>query len=252
MTAKQTDRVAGSRGSTCRTSAGNPCNAQPLRGTDPPTCQRHTPNPRARRNAQVRAEVSAWRVTDELVDPGVTLLRLLSQSARRAALYSLMLEQAFQAAADDADGSPAGAYTPPVVAENNPDSGSDQPVSAVAWDAQQLAHLRTPDHYPAGAAALVGNTVGANERFGFYAKGEEVRSLVRLEAEERERCARWAKMALDAGIAERQVRVLEQQAGEVVALIRRIIVALGLRPNSPEVAAVVTRELRALDAVGAA
>lgn len=44
-------------------------------------------------NAAVRAEVLAWRLGDALDDPGETLLRLITQSRRRADAYADELDQ---------------------------------------------------------------------------------------------------------------------------------------------------------------
>lgn len=46
--------------------------------------------------ALVRAELDAWGLTDETVDPGVTLLRLVAQSARRAERYAVLLEADYE------------------------------------------------------------------------------------------------------------------------------------------------------------
>lgn len=56
-------------------------------------CRRHLPNPQARANAAVRAEVHRWGLGDVHVDPGEVLLRLVSQSARRAEDYAAELER---------------------------------------------------------------------------------------------------------------------------------------------------------------
>jgi hypothetical protein len=208
MTSKQTDRQAGSRGATCRTSGGRPCGGIPVTGTSPPVCARHLPNPKARANAAVRAELAAWRVDDDTADPGMVLLRLLTQAANRAALYGLLLEQQYQALHDneDADAAPV----------------------------------------PRPVAALIGHryTVSKGRR---WPVGEAIRGLVQLEAEERDRAARFAKLALDAGVSERLVRVEEQKALLLFQALRAILVELGLDPRDERVTEVVTRHLRALE-----
>lgn len=62
---------------------------------------------------------------------------------------------------------------------------------------------------------------------------------------ERSHLARVCKMALDAGIAERQVRVAEQQGELFAGAIRAILGDLGVL-NHPEAPAVVRRHLMAL------
>ena len=76
-------------------SDGNPCGNYAVRGTN--LCRKHGGmSKQVRRKAIVRAELSAWGLTDEHVDPGETLLRLVAQSARRAALYSDLLRRAYE------------------------------------------------------------------------------------------------------------------------------------------------------------
>lgn len=151
-------------------------------------------------------EVQAWGLTDEQVDPATTLLRLLAQSARRAARYGELLRMAF-------DGDP------------------DFPA----------------EFGGAGVSALVGHKYDLTREGDPVAVAEAVRGLVELEAQERDRCARFAKLALDAGIAERQVRLAEQQGALVASAIDRILDALGLSAEQRAlVPQVVPRELRAV------
>lgn len=70
---------------------GEPCKGWRVPGSD--KCRRHLPNPKARANAAVRAEVISWGLGDVHVDPGEVLLRLVSQSARRAEDYAAELER---------------------------------------------------------------------------------------------------------------------------------------------------------------
>jgi hypothetical protein len=80
--------------------------------------------------------------------------------------------------------------------------------------------------------ALIGKTY--NE-FGKQ-NGEYVRSLVKLEGEERDRGAYYAKLALSAGIAERQVRVAEKQGAMLAVLLTAVRddPAIGLTPQQKE------------------
>jgi hypothetical protein len=52
---------------------------------------------------------------------------------------------------------------------------------------------------------------GGEHGTGLYATSEEVRALVRLEAEERDRVVRYAKTAHDMGIAEREQEALRHR-----------------------------------------
>ena len=57
-------------------------------------CPSHGGNaPQVRRRAAVRAELESWGLDAVTVDPGETLLRLLSQSAARAERYAAALQR---------------------------------------------------------------------------------------------------------------------------------------------------------------
>lgn len=87
------------------------------------------------------------------------------------------------------------------------------------------------------------------EAWGEFGKqGEFVRGLVKLEAEERDRCAAMATKAIAAGLAERQVRIAERQGAQVVQLLKAFAQALGHDPADPTVVEAMTRELRAIQA----
>jgi hypothetical protein len=101
----------------------------------------------------------------------------------------------------------------------------------------------------AGVSALVGWKYDLTREGDPVAVAEAVRALVELEAAERDRCARFAKLALDAGIAERQVRLAELQGAMVADVIDRVLAALGLSDEQRAlVPTVVPRELRAVTA----
>lgn len=203
---RNSPRPAGRGGCSRKARSGNLCNGVAITGTD--TCRMHA----GRRTADVKAkgavavELAAWGLTDHTVDPGVTLLRLLAQSSRRAALYADLLERQYQG----------------------------DPAFPEAFQA-------------AGVSALIGHKYDLTKDGDPVAVEEAVRGLVVLEAGERDRCARFAKLALDAGIAERQVRLAEQQGALVADAIGRILDALGLTAEQQAlVGVVVPRELRAI------
>lgn len=109
---------------------------------------------------------------------------------------------------------------------------------------------------PAGVRALIGHryTVSDGTR---WPVAEAIRGLVDLEGQERDRAARYAKLALDAGIAERLVRLEEDKAAALVAMLRGLLSDLaaifpGLDPRDPRVSVIVTSRLRALEAGSAA
>lgn len=69
---------------------GEPCKAWAIKGAS--VCRSHGANKQVRANAAIRAEVHNWSVTDIADDPGETLLKLVTQSRRRAELYAQELE----------------------------------------------------------------------------------------------------------------------------------------------------------------
>jgi hypothetical protein len=77
---------------------------------------------------------------------------------------------------------------------------------------------------------------------------EDILAIVKLYNDERDRLARVSKIALDAGIEERTVRVLEEQATVLVTVIRSVVGNLGLPPEVRQRAmALVSAELRRID-----
>src|SRR5262245_60774803 len=83
-----------------RRKSGEPCKGLAVAGTD--RCRMHAGRRGSQQKAvgRVAAEVMAWGLTDAKVDPAETLLRLLAQSARRAALYADLLEQQYDGTGD--------------------------------------------------------------------------------------------------------------------------------------------------------
>lgn len=170
-------------GSTCvaRNNAGLPCHNPPVKGAK--VCRFHGGAlPRVRELGLVRYEVSQWVAGDEKDDPGEVLLRLITQSRRRADLYASLLEEAYTSAeAEDLIG--AG------------------PILGTRW------------RMPAGVSALIGHKYAVDPQGGpSIPIAEAVRGLVELEASERDRCANFCIKAIAAGLAERVVRMQERDA----------------------------------------
>lgn len=159
----------------------------------------------------VRAELAAWGLGDSTVDPGETLLRLVSQSRARCDLYAMMLDQAYTKARAEADG-----------------------------------EEETGFPLDRGIRALIGHKYGITRDGGLVPVEEAIRGLVLLEGIERDRCASFAAKAIAAGLAERQVRVAEAQAAQVVTAMRAVLGRLGIDPGSAAAVEAVTAELRAL------
>lgn len=73
-----------------RKTNGDPCPNWAVRGAK--VCSSHGLNKRGKAKAAVRAEVYHWGLADVADDPGETLLKLLTQSRRRAEMYAQELE----------------------------------------------------------------------------------------------------------------------------------------------------------------
>lgn len=176
-----------------------PCGAYVITGTE--RCRYHAGKKPEVAKAQgaVVQEIREWGLGDSTVDPGEVLLRLVTQSAWRAAKYAGQIEQMVT------------------------DAGGD------------LRKALTAEQY---TTTEDGATVKT---------GEYIRAMVKLESEERDRCGHFAKLAVQAGLAERQVRLAEQQGAMLAAVIRAILgdPELGLTALQNAAApAVVARHLR--------
>jgi hypothetical protein len=73
----------------------------------------------------------------------------------------------------------------------------------------------------------------------------EVAAWIKIYQDERMMAVKAAKTAIDAGIAERLVRIAEREVDVMVAVLRASLEELGL-PVTPEVGVVVARQLRAI------
>lgn len=78
------------------------------------------------------------------------------------------------------------------------------------------------------AGGLVGRTSAAAAGVGVYESGDSIRALAKLEADERDRCVRFAKAAHDMGIADREIRLAEQQGALLAGAISQILDRLEL------------------------
>lgn len=96
--------------------------------------------------------------------------------------------------------------------------------------------------------AVVGDVMALSREGDPVAVSEEARAIVRLYNEERDRLAKTAKMAIDAGIAEREVRLLEDQAAMIVVVLKAVVARLALPPEDQTRAlAYLSDELRNID-----
>lgn len=166
------------------------CERWALRGAT--VCNDHGGQlPNVKRKAVVLGELMDWGLTDTTEDPGEILLRLVTQSSRRVALYSYLLMQAYE-------------------------------------HAELIGRESQMPSFPSGVQALIGGTFSATNDGHVYQTGEQIRGLVALEAQERDRCANFATKAIAAGLAERQVRIAERVGESIVAAITAALDALGI------------------------
>jgi len=148
--------------------------------------------------AQGQARVTAWSAMQAMpgLEPGRAVLAMLHMSWLRVHLYARLLEEQVVREAEDVPGSWNG--------DADDEEGYPRGV------ARQSS--------PAGTAGLIGHTFAADKVAGIFPSAEARRALVDLEAQERDRCVKFAKVAHDMGIAEREVKLAEQQ-GQLLALV---------------------------------
>jgi len=162
---------------------GTPCQKQPMTGQT--VCRLHGGStPAAIQKAIVRVEVSQWKAGDVHDDPVQVLLTMITQSRRRADLYSSLLEEAYrQAEMEDLTG-------------------------------RSLAALGSDWQLPSGVKALIGHKYALDANGNAQPVAEAIRGLVELESQERDRCVNYCAKAISAGLTERAVRVQELQAAQ--------------------------------------
>jgi hypothetical protein len=242
-----TPMPVGPRGCGARKRDGALCTQPAISGTV--RCRMHAGVPAAQAKAKgaVVVELSRWGITDKTLDPGLTLLQLMTQSFQRAKLYGQLLEEAYEAAErlQGADATVDAMHD--VEGDGLPghvDSGADR--DRAVQDLQRIFAT-------GGVSALIGHTYSSAEGAGVFATGEAIRGLVQLEAQERDRAAGMAAKAVAAGLATRQVELAERQGALVADLIRALFAdpELGLTAEQAAAApAVAARHLRALSAGG--
>lgn len=189
---------------------GGQCGARAIAGTD--SCRKHggvAPGVLRAKGAVV-VELRRWGLTSQvdLVDPGETLLKLVTQSAARCDLYAHLLEQAYDAA------------------ERLQRSGAAPESDLLEAETARLDLERIFNAGPVGA--LVGHTYAGTQTSGVIATGEKIRGLAELEAQERDRCAGFAAKAVAAGLAERMVKLAERQGAMLASILVGALEDLGV------------------------
>lgn len=154
--------------------------------------------------AQGAARITAFNALGGVpsMQPGHVVLAALHMSWLRAHLYATLLEEQVE-------------------------GQSGEPVGG--WEADDLGPRGVASEpSAAGVAGLIGHAYSADKMAGIFASGEAVRALVTLEAQERDRAVKFAKVAHDMGIAEREVRLAESQGELLANVIRNVLGDLDL------------------------
>lgn len=203
--------------------AGGFCTQRPMKGLN--RCRSHPGMTlaKARVKGHVVTEVRRWGLGDTTVDPGEVLLRLVSQSAARVELYAGLLAQAYEAAERLR------------TAQETPQS------DLLAAETARLDLERVFN--TGGVSALIGHTYAGTQTSGVIATGEAIRGLAKLEGDERDRCANFAKIAVAAGLAERQVRLAERQGAIMAGVIGAVLQQLGVDVGGDQVRSLVAAEI---------
>lgn len=188
-----------------RTKGRGQCHQAAIRGTS--ACQNHGGISIEAARAKGEA-ITAWSAlgADPSVDPATAVLGMLHVSWLRVHLYAGLLQAQVEAQGGSEGDVPADPGNVPPEAGDGPRQGG-----------------------------LIGHTYApARGGEGRVVTGEAPRGLVMLEAAERDRVVRFAKVAHDMGISERQTQLAEAQAVMLARVLRRVLERLELAPERLE------------------
>jgi hypothetical protein len=190
------------------------CHGPAVRGKD--KCKMHVGIRPAIAHQQGEAMITAWQAhgAGKIVDHKMAVLAVLQMSWLRLSAYSELLRR--QATTVEGE----------IVGTADLDNPEDVRGSGIVG-------------YRFGAAGKDGN---------IYAQGEEVRALVALEAQERDRVVRYAKTAHDMGISDRLTDLAERWGDIVAGRITIILAELQLTAEQERrVPELLTTHLSALE-----
>lgn len=159
-------------------------------------CDIHSGYKRVVAKAQGQARITAWNPAGAgaTIDAGAAVLSVLQMTYLRLGLYAEMLRRQVAVEGD------------------------------TAGDAEGTLSPQT--------SGLIGHRYGMGGKEGIqYVQTEEVRALVMLEAQERDRVVKFAKTAHDMGISERLTSIAERWGDVVATRIATMLDALGLTPE---------------------
>jgi hypothetical protein len=173
----------------------------------------------AKAKGAVVVELRRWGLDShaELRNPGETLLKLVTQSAERVAILSNALAEAWEAGQRIQAAHEALELVTTPAAMLDADGEPNPEEAALQVARQDLERIFTTG----GIAAIVGYTYSATKDGDIYATGEKLRGLAEAEATERDRCAKFCALAINAKVAEAQVesaRLLGERFVEDVRL----------------------------------
>jgi hypothetical protein len=190
------------------------CHAAAVRGTD--ACTTHCGFTRDIAKARGSAKITAWSSVGDAtdtVDYRMAVLGVLQMTWLRLAAYSDLLRRQ-------------------VVSEG-------MATEPELFDPEGTVESTGLIGYKYGAAGKDGN---------IYAQSEEVRALVALESQERDRVVRYAKTAHDMGISDRLTGLAERWGDVVATRITLMLDALDLTPEqSIKVPALIQAHLGSID-----
>lgn len=169
------------------------CHQASIRGMN--ACRLHVGMHGSIAKAQGEARITAWCPAGEtsVVDASTAVLGVLQMSYLRLKAYSQLLSHQ---------------------------------VATQGQDADDPSELNAPQ-----ASGLIGYRYGAAGKDGVvYVQSEEIRALVVLEAQERDRVVKFAKTAHDMGISERTTALAERWGDVVATRISLLLEALSLTP----------------------
>lgn len=171
-----------------------PCHALAIKGTD--SCKIHGGIKKELAIELGQAAITAWTATGEpTIDYRITVLRVLEMSWLRLQAYGRLLQSQVVKEGPLPEGDPAHAT-------EEVESGG-----------------------------LIGWRYGMGGKEGIvYRQSEEVRALVALEASERDRVVKYAKVAHDMGISDRLLNLAEQWTDLAASRVLALLDALELTP----------------------
>lgn len=193
-----------------------PCHKPAIRGTN--HCNMHGGRTVEKAKAQGEVEITAWKAVADgnvpTIDPAMAVLGILQMSWLRLQTYGEMLRRQVL---EDVETHKEIAAIP------DPDDPSVFDLDFDPAGAVQIAP---------GTGGLIGYTMGAAGKDGvLYRQGEAVRAMVTLEAAERDRVIKYAKIAHDMGISTRLTDLAERWGDVVASRVSAVLEGLALTPE---------------------